>query len=229
MPKAIVTLSLSRKNPNQHWGFRIVGGVDEERLLKVDMVHGDGSPAGQAQLLANDAILFVDDKDVTEMKHPEVVQHIRSNRGLTMKMVVERGDHVIPSISEAFPNPDWPKEMTKEEKLAYFEMAMKKGIKGFLIPDSFSAVGKPKMKTPKYNSPIDLYAEDTLDKMVSDSTVDPAKFEPDSYADVKYRKSKKFDPKRSSVVEVMLAQEKGDFSVDKRAIVQDRKFYFNNE
>ena len=100
--------------------------------LRIFKVHGDGSPAGQAQLLANDAILFVDDKDVTDMKHPEVVQHIRSNRGLTMKMVVERfdavskwrtysrnlvsltilfrGDHVIPSISEAFPNPDWPKE-----------------------------------------------------------------------------------------------------------------------
>ena len=52
MPKAIVTLSLSRKNPNQHWGFRIVGGVDEERLLKVDMVSSaqDLHTSGSVQL-----------------------------------------------------------------------------------------------------------------------------------------------------------------------------------
>ena len=57
--------------------------------------------------------------------------------------------------------------MTDEEKLAYYEDAMKKGLPSRLIPRFFTTIGKMKVKTPKYNCPVDLYSETTMDEMVS--------------------------------------------------------------
>ena len=37
MPREIVTLNLLR-NSGEPWGFRIIGGTDEARILKVDKV-----------------------------------------------------------------------------------------------------------------------------------------------------------------------------------------------
>ena len=36
--REIKTLSLQKVEPNQPWGFRIVGGTDEALILKVDKV-----------------------------------------------------------------------------------------------------------------------------------------------------------------------------------------------
>jgi len=184
-------------------------------------VHGIGCPAGRGGLQANDTLLFVNEKDVTGLKHTEFVQLIKSLSAVKMTMIVERGDHVIPSISEAFPNPDIAvKEMTKEEIMAYYEMAMKNGIKDIsrLMPDSFTCIGKMKIKTPKYNSPMAAYSEETLDDMVGGSTVDPDKLDPDGPAYKKYKNSKRFDPARSEVMRVLNQQDEGNFSVDKPAI-----------
>ena len=62
--------------------------------------------------------------------------------------------------------------MTKEERLAYYKLAMEKGLGGFLNPDNFTSVGKPRVKTPKYNCPRELYSDDTMDDMVSGSSVE---------------------------------------------------------
>lgn len=59
--------------------------------------------------------------------------------------------------------------MSEEDKLAYYEMAMKKGLGGFIMGDSFTTIGKFKVKTPKYNCPKDLYSEQTMDDMVAGS------------------------------------------------------------
>ena len=69
--------------------------VFQEFLRNNFKVHGNGTPAGQAQLQANDAILKVDGKDVTDMKHNEVVQLIKGHSGLTMSMTVERLVHLF--------------------------------------------------------------------------------------------------------------------------------------
>ena len=63
-------------------------------------------------------------------------------------------------------------QMTKEEKLAYYEMAMKMGLPSRLIPDNFTCIGKMRIKTPKYNSPRVMYSEDTLEDMIGGSTVE---------------------------------------------------------
>jgi len=233
MPREIVTLSLERKSTSQSWGFRVVGGTDVELILQVDLVHGRWCPAGRAGVQKDDVLLFVNEKDVTGLKHTEFVQHIKSLPVLKMTMIVERGDHVIPSISEAFPNPDMGntvKEMTKEEIMAYYEMAMKKGIRDIsrLIPDNFTCIGKMKIKTPKYNSPIKAYSEECLDDMVGGSTVDPDKLDPDGPAYQKFKKSKRFDPNRSEVMRVLNQQKEGNFSVDKGAI-RDIWLYEQND
>ena len=53
-------------------------------------VHGIGSPAGKGNLQPNDAIKYVDDQDVTEMTHTQIVQLFKNYRGLNLTMVVER-------------------------------------------------------------------------------------------------------------------------------------------
>ena len=58
-------------------------------------VHGIGTPAGKADLQANDAIKYVDDKDVTDMTHDQVVQLIKNHRDLEMKIIVERYFYLI--------------------------------------------------------------------------------------------------------------------------------------
>ena len=40
MAREIKNLSLQKVEPNQPWGFRIVGGTDEALILKVDKVCG---------------------------------------------------------------------------------------------------------------------------------------------------------------------------------------------
>jgi len=222
MPREVVTLNLERKSTSQSWGFRVVGGTDVELILQVDLVHGIGCPAGRAGLKKDDSILFVNEKDVTSLKHTEFVQLIKSLSVTKLTMVVERGDHVIPSISEAFPNPDMNivKEMTQEEKMAYYEMAMKKGISHItrLIPDMFTSVGKMKIKTPKYNSPLAAYSDQCLEDMIGGSTVDPDKLDPDGPAFKKFKNSKRFDPSKSEVMRVLNDQKEGNFSVDKGAV-----------
>ena len=62
--------------------------------------------------------------------------------------------------------------MTEEDKLAYYEQAMNKGLGGCLMQTMFTSVGKPRIKTPKYNSPKDLYSNETMDDIVTGSTVE---------------------------------------------------------
>ena len=59
-------------------------------LLIFFKVHGLGTPAGRANLQANDAIIYVDNKDVTEMTHEQVVQLIKNHSGLELSLVIER-------------------------------------------------------------------------------------------------------------------------------------------
>ena len=50
----------------------------------------------------------------------------------------------------------------------------------------------------------------------------PTKLDPDCDAYKKWQKSKKFDPSRSGVLAVLNAQSDGNFSVDKKAVIEAR-------
>ena len=53
--------------------------------------------------------------------------------------------------------------------MAYYADAMKKGYQqgDFSTPGMFTAVGKPRMKTGKYNVPVGLYSDETLLELAS--------------------------------------------------------------
>merc|ERR1711988_930663 len=137
-----------------------------------------------------------------------------------------RGEIVVPNISECFPvksEMDLEK-MTEEERRQYWEQAMKQGLGSRLIPKHFTTVGKMKVKTPKYNCPVGLYSDTTMDEMISGSGgVDPSKLDPAGPAYAKMKNSKKFDPAKSSVLVVMADQEKGNFAVDTSAVKEARE------
>ena len=50
-----------------------------------------------------DVLVSVNDTLVTLMTHPEIVSLIRKVESGVLRLGIERGDHVIPSIKECFP------------------------------------------------------------------------------------------------------------------------------
>jgi len=221
MGKEIVIVELKREHQSQAWGFRVVGGTDEKLVLKVEKVNGLHTPAGRGGLQEKDVLLEVNGTDVAFFSHPQFVDLVKGERGNTLTLRVQRGDHVIPNIQECFPIEAITEKMTEEEKLAYYEDAMRRGLGSRLGPNGFTTVGKMKVKMPKYNCPQDLYSETTMDEMISGtSSIDPEKLDPDSPAFQKLQKTKKFNPKRSSVLLVLQDYESGRFEVDTDDIVE---------
>ena len=112
-------------------------------------VLGLGSPAGVGGVEEGDVIVSIQSKLVTMMGHGEVVDFIKSVTGNTLEMTVERGEIVVPNISECFPvksEMDLEK-MTEEERRQYWEQAMKQGLGSRLIPKHFTTVGKMKVRS----------------------------------------------------------------------------------
>jgi len=223
MSREVVELKLKRQG-NQSWGLRLVGGHDVGTLLKVEKVLGLSSPAYAGGVKEGDVVVSVQDTLVTMMKHAEVVSLIKSVTGDNLKLTVERGDLVVPNMSDCFPMPENMEDMSEEEKKMYWQQAMNQGLGSRLIPKHFTTVGKMKVKTPKYNCPLGLYSETTMDEMISGtSSLDPSKLDPEGPAYEKMKKSKKFDPAKSAVLEVMADQERGNFAVDTGAVRQARE------
>jgi len=223
MSREVVELTLVRQ-ANQSWGLRLVGGHDVGTLLKVEKVLGLGSPASVGGVKEGDVLVTVQDTLVTLMKHSQVVDLIKSVKANTLTLTVERGELVVPNIADCFPITSETENMTEEERRLYYQEAMRQGLGSRLIPKHFTTVGKMKVKTPKYNCPQGLYSDTTMDEMISgSSSVDPSKLDPEGPAYAKMMKSKKFDPAKSAVLEVMSEQEKGIFAVDTAAVRQARE------
>merc|ERR1711936_666116 len=99
MTRQLVELKLSRKG-NQSWGLRLVGGQDVGTLLKVEKVLGLGSPASRGGVEEGDLIISIQSQLVTNMAHGEVVNFIKNITGDSMGMSVERGEIVVPNITD---------------------------------------------------------------------------------------------------------------------------------
>ena len=81
------------------------------------------------------------------MAHGEVVTFIKNITGDTMEMSVERGELVVPNMTDCFPiksEADLEK-MTEEERRLYWQEAMKAGLGSRLGPKHFTTVGKMKV------------------------------------------------------------------------------------
>jgi len=204
-----VEVVLKRESETRSWGFRLIGGMDEGLVLKIDKVLGLGTPASNAGLKAGDVLVQVESKLVTMLTHPEAVQCIREVRGLTLSLRVQRGDHIVPNIAECFPAKGGinQEQTTKDEDQDYYAEAMARGLGSRLQQPMFTTCGKIKVKVPKYNNPRDLYGDAIMEEMISGSSVDPSKLDPDSEAYKKRSAMKSFDPKRSSVLLMLKEQE----------------------
>jgi len=207
MPKEIVEVIVERPNTSVPWGFVIIGGKDQSLTVKVGKIK-PYSPAENAGLKACDYIWTVNGKEVFEISHNEVVDHIKKS-GTTLKLSIERGDHIVPNFEEI-----WPSKKGKTERpkrgLEYYYDAMMNGpeLSGFLpLPPNFTTVGKPHIVVNQYDSPLDVYSEDTLEEMKEErltmqnpevmERINQVKPEQNPIAALQARQ---FDPNRSNVL-----------------------------
>ena len=99
----VLKITINRKDKNQSWGFKIVGGVDVGLVLKVLRIVGVDTPAYESGLLEHDVIVSVGEELVTLMTHQQVVDTIKRVTGTSLELTVQRGDHIVPSLAECFP------------------------------------------------------------------------------------------------------------------------------
>lgn len=199
-----------KKESGQKWGFGITGGKDVALTFRVEKI-APGSPAAYAGLKNQDYLVKINGQEVFDMNHNDLVKLVREFKGDALELEVERGEIVVPSFDMLYPK---PKEDKTQEAATYYAAAMKKGLEGdYSIPNMFTSVGKPRMKTGKYNVPVGLYSDETLLELASSSNhgfVDPSKLAPDACPAAKNRK--RFDPAKSAALSVLMAHERGDYT-----------------
>jgi len=174
MPKEIVQLTLTRNSPSEPWGFKIIGGKDQSLTVKIGSVK-PYSNAEAAGLKVMDYVWEINGKEVFEMSHDECVKEVK-NSGTKLTLATERGDHIVPNFEEI-----WPSKKTKDGKvkrptrgIEYYLDAMENGpdLSGFLpIPPNFTTVGKPQITVNQYDSPLEVYSDDTLEEMKEERLV----------------------------------------------------------
>lgn len=166
MPKEIIHVTVERPSTNVPWGFVVIGGKDQSLTVKVGKVK-PYSPAEKAGLRACDYIWQINGREVFEMSHNECVEVIK-NSGTSLVLATERGDHIVPNFEEIWPSKNKGKSDRPKRGLEYYYDAMENGpqLSGFLpIPANFTTVGKPQIVVNQYDSPLDVYSEDTLEEM----------------------------------------------------------------
>jgi len=223
MPKEIVNMTLTRESTSQPWGFKIIGGKDQGLTVKVGNVK-PYSNAEKAGLKTMDYVWEINGKEVFEMSHDQCVAEVR-NSGTKLVLATERGDHIVPNFEEI-----WPSKKGKDGKakrptrgIEYYLDAMENGpdLSGYLpIPPNFTTVGKPQITVNQYDSPLDVYSDDTLEEMkeerlvmqnpdladrITASHVDGAKQQqpPKSDNPLAAQQGRKFDPTKSAVLQAL--------------------------
>merc|ERR1712018_1043012 len=167
------------------------------------------SPAENAGLKAWDYLWSINGREVFEMSHNECVDVIKKS-GTTLKLSTERGDHIVPNFEEIWPSKKTAKERPKRG-LEYYYDAMMNGpsLSGFLpLPPNFTTVGKPNIVVNQYDSPLDVYSEDTLEEMKEERLTmqNPEVMErieqkaPQSDNPLAMMQQRQFDPTKSNVL-----------------------------
>merc|ERR1711953_1421518 len=201
------------------WGFKIMGGKDQSLTVKVGAVK-PYSVAEKAGLKGWDYVWQINGKEVFELSHDDCVAEIK-NSGTSLTLATERGDHIVPNFEEIWPSKKGGKSGRQLRGLEYYLDAMENGpqLSGFLpIPPNFTTVGKPQITVNQYDSPLDVYSDDTLEEMkeerlvmqnpdladrITASHVDGAKQQPPPKSDnpLAAQQGRKFDPTKSAVLQ----------------------------
>lgn len=196
MPKEIVEISLKR-NRGEPWGLRIGGGVDRGKVLVLEKIIFN-SVAYEAGLKQRDYLFEINGVSVLEMSHDECTQLIKG-AGDTLDIKVERGDHIVPNIHEAFPikkdETDDKRKSSSGKDRPYWIQSLEAG-KGVKNSIGFTTVGKPKMAQKQFNSPLEMYGEDALEEIMKEGTLGGKPFDPSNAMNPT---GKEFEADQSSV------------------------------
>lgn len=196
MPKEFLTFELSR-NPGTPWGIRIGGGVDRGKVLVLEKVTFN-TIAYEAGLRDRDFIVEINGKSVFDMNHDECTKLIKQ-AGDQLHIKVERGDHIVPSMDEAFPKKK-KAEVPKAGPKPYWRQAMEEG-KSMKKKTGFTTVGKPGMACKQYNSPLEMYSEEALEEIMRDGTLNGKPFD---MGNMMNPTGKEFEHKNSAVLALIL-------------------------
>jgi len=210
-------MTLERPTNKEPWGFKIIGGKDQSLTVKVGNVK-PYSHAEKAGLKTMDYIWQINGKEVFELSHGDCVTEIK-NAGTSLVLATERGDHIVPNFEEIWPSKKGGKGGRPKRGMEYYLDAMENGpqLSGFLpIPPNFTTVGRPQITVNQYDSPLDVYSDDTLEEMKEERLVlqnpdlaerinkaQPADAKPKSDNPMAAMAARQFDPSKSAVLLVV--------------------------
>ncbi|TRY77272.1 hypothetical protein TCAL_06948 [Tigriopus californicus] len=183
--QGLISCCLRKKIPEESWGFRLQGGKDRGlpfQIVKVPL----NSVAGLGGCRSNDYLVQINGRSVFELTHNEA-KNIIMNSGEALDLVIERqtkplhyhmntnyviltsvfdvhfrGENIVPSMSHMFPG--GKKESNPEEAKETGELPGQHN-KGF------TTIGKPKMTTKQYMSPLEMYGEEALEEIMEQGTI----------------------------------------------------------
>merc|ERR1712012_974463 len=196
----LINLSLTRQSTSQPWGFRLQGGKD--RGLPFQLLKGPlDSIASHSGAKSGDYLVKIGGCDVFQLNHEEAKELVRK-AGNHLTLVVERGEKIVPSMNTAFPK---PKEETVEKPKSYSQEVLERtGRLPGQKEQGFTTVGKQKLASKQYNSPMAMYSEDVLEEIMQQGTALGKEVDPSNPFNMT---GKDFDPTKSGVLSAIMERE----------------------
>ena len=108
--------------------------------------------------------------DVFHLNHEEAKDLIRQG-GNKLLLVVERGEMIVPSMNSAFPKPK-SEDVVDKPKSYSQEVLERTGRLPGQKEQGFTTIGKAKMASKQYNSPMKMYSEDIIEEIMTQVTCD---------------------------------------------------------
>jgi len=199
MPKELLEFDMT-KPPGASWGIRIGGGVDRGKVLVIEKIIFN-SIAYETGLKDRDYVVEINNTKVFELNHDGCKDLIRK-AGDNMQIKIERGDHIVPNMDEAFPKKKKEEERIVSSEKPYWMQALEAG-KGARNAKGFTTVGKPKMAQKQYNSPLGMYSEDALEEIMRTGMLGG---KPVNLENLMNPEGKEFDHDQSEVLALIMAE-----------------------
>jgi len=201
--QGFISVSLSREASSAPWGFRLQGGKDRGlpfQLLKVPL----DSIASHSGCKSGDYLVKINGENVFNLGHEEAKDLIR-RAGNKLNLVVERGEMIVPSMSTAFPKPKTEDETDNKPK-TYSQLVLEKtGRLPGQKDHGFTTVGKPKMASKQYNSPMKMYSDDIIEEIMTQGTALGKEIDPSNPWNMT---GKEFDAAKSGVLAAIVDADK---------------------
>eukprot|EP00095_Tigriopus_kingsejongensis_P010683 maker-scaffold261_size233860-snap-gene-1.24 protein:Tk10683 transcript:maker-scaffold261_size233860-snap-gene-1.24-mRNA-1 annotation:"pdz and lim domain protein 3" len=170
--QGLISCILRKKNLSETWGFRLQGGKDRGIPFQIQKVPIN-SVAGLGGCRPNDYLVQINGRNVFELTHDEA-KNLITNSGESLDLVIERGDNIVPSMGHMFPKAkkDPPAQELPSKPKPYYQRHLEEtGELPGQQNKGFTTVGKPKMTTKQYMSPLEMYGEEALEEILDQGTI----------------------------------------------------------